>query len=83
LLCVKEAKRIHHEGSVGAPRSKRQPAHVSTNPTDLSATFGREVARSFQQGDREIEANDLWSTLRKGKRMPPVPTADIDDARCR
>jgi hypothetical protein len=50
---------------------------------DLSAKFGREIARPFQQGDREIEANDLWSTLRKSERMAPVTTTDINDARCR
>jgi hypothetical protein len=47
FLGVEKSERIHHDGSVGAFRSKRQPAHISTNPTDLSAKFGREMARSL------------------------------------
>jgi hypothetical protein len=41
------------------------------------------VVRSFQQGNREIEADDRGSTLRKGERMTPVAATDIYDAGCR
>ena len=83
FLCVEESERIHQDGSAGAFGSKWQPPHVTTDPTDLRAKFGRELSRSVQEGDREVEANDVSSTLRKGERMPPMTTTDVNDARGR
>jgi hypothetical protein len=81
FFCVEESERIHHDGSGGAFGSKWQPPHVATNPTNLSAKFGREMSRASQESDREVEANDLSSTFRQGERMAPMTATDVDDPR--
>lgn len=77
---VEESERINDDGSAGASGSKWQSTHITTNPADPSRTFRRELSRPVQECDREVEADDRSSSLRKGERMPPMATADIEDA---
>src|SRR5262245_28109527 len=52
LLRVEETKCIRHHGGARALRSKRQPPHIPTDPTDATAKFGREMSRPVQQAGR-------------------------------
>jgi hypothetical protein len=80
---VEEAKRIHQDGTASTFGSKWQAPHVTANPTDPQTMFLGQVSRSIQQGDGEIEANDLGSALGKGERMTPMTATDVNDARRR
>jgi hypothetical protein len=80
---VEEAKRIHDNRTAGTFGSKWQASHVTASPTNPNAKFLRELSRSIQKRDGEIEANDLSPTFGKSERMAPMAAADINDARRR
>jgi hypothetical protein len=84
FLCVEESERVHHDDGAGAFGANWQPPQVTTHPVGGRAKFARNLSRAVQKGRREVEADDVESTLfRQGDRVSPMATTDVDDAGCR
>ena len=80
VLCVEESECIEHDRRVGALGSERQLPHVTTDPVDPRARCSREMLRAAQQGDGEVETDNLGPAFRQGDRVSPMTAPDVNDA---
>jgi hypothetical protein len=83
LFGVEEAERVYDDGSVGTFGSKWQAPHVAANPKPANSQFLFELPRPSQQGDREVEADDIGSTFEERECVLAMTTSDVNDPRSR
>jgi hypothetical protein len=80
---VEEPERVHDDGSIGTFGSKWQAPHVAANPTAANSQFLLQLPGPIEQGNGEVEADDIGSTFAEREGVLAMTTPDVNDPRRR